>query len=90
MLNMVEYGALGMLIARSIGYTFTEYVHFISDAHVYESQIPFVEELLKREPRILPTVTLDPSITDVLDGRREHFTLSDYNPHDHMVIPTPT
>ncbi|KKU19025.1 MAG: Thymidylate synthase [Candidatus Saccharibacteria bacterium GW2011_GWA2_46_10] len=88
-LNMVEYAALGMLIAREIGYTFVEYVHTISDAHLYESQIPFVEELLAREPRTLPTVTLDESITTVLDARREHFTLTDYNPHPRMIIPTP-
>ncbi len=88
-LNMIEYAALGMLIAREIGYTFVEYVHTISDAHMYESQIPFVEELLKRDPRVFPTVTLDEKVAGVLDARREHFTLSDYDPHPHMIIPTP-
>jgi thymidylate synthase len=90
MLNLIEYAALGMLIARSIGYSFSEYVYTINDAHIYESQIPFVEELLAREPRPFPTVTLDAGITEVLDARREHFVLTDYNPHPHMVIPTPT
>ncbi len=89
MLNLIEYAALGMLIARQIGYSFTEYVYTISDAHLYESQVPYVKELLEREPRPFPTVTLDPSITRVLDARREHFTLTDYDPHPHMVIPTP-
>ena len=89
MLNMVEYAALGMLIARYIGYTFVEYVHTISDAHIYESQIPYVEELLAREARPFPTVTLDTDIKEVLDARRENFTLSDYDPHPHMIIPTP-
>ncbi len=88
-LNMVEYAALGMLLAREIGYEFVEYVHTISDAHIYKSQIPYVEELLAREPRPFPTVTLDPAITHVLDARREHFTLTDYHPHEHMSIPTP-
>jgi thymidylate synthase len=88
-LNLVEYAALGMLVAREIGYSFVEYVHTISDAHLYESQIPYVEELLKREHRRFPTVTLDPSVKHVLDARREHFTLTDYEPHEHMTIPTP-
>lgn len=88
-LNMVEYAALGMLMAREIGYTFLEYVHTISDAHLYESQIPFVKELLTREPHAFPTVTLDGSVAGVLDARREHFTLTDYDPHPHMIIPTP-
>lgn len=90
MLNLIEYGALGMLIAREVGYTFTEYVYTISDAHMYESQFPSVEELLAREPRRFPTVTLDPAISNVMDARREHFSLTDYDPHPHMVIPTPT
>lgn len=88
-LNMVEYAAFGMLMAREIGYTFVEYVHTVSDAHIYESQIPYVEELLSRTRRPFPTVTLDPSIEHVLDARREHFTLTDYHPHEHMNIPTP-
>jgi thymidylate synthase len=87
--NLIEYAALGMLIARTIGYEFVEYVHTFSDAHIYESQIPFVEEILSREPRTLPTVTLDKSITDIFDARPEHFSLSDYNPHEKMKIPTP-
>jgi thymidylate synthase len=88
-LNMVEYAALGMLMARELGYEFVEYVHTVSDAHIYESQIPYVEELLTREPRTFPTVTLDTSVRGVLDARREHFTLTDYHPHEHMTIPTP-
>jgi thymidylate synthase len=89
-LNMIEYASLGLLLEREIGYSFTEYVHTISDAHMYESQIPYVKELLDREPRILPTVTLDKSVTDMMDARREDFTVEDYNPHPHMIIPTPT
>ncbi len=88
-LNLVEYAALGMLVARMLDYTFAELVYTISDAHIYESEVPYVEELLEREPRPFPTVSLDPSITNPLDARREHFVLTDYEPHPHMVIPTP-
>jgi thymidylate synthase len=88
-LNLVEYAALGMLVARMIDYTFTQLVYTISDAHIYESEMPYVEKLLQREPRAFPTVTLDEAITDPMDARREHFTLADYDPHPHMVIPTP-
>ncbi len=88
-LNMVEYAALGMLVARMLGYRFDELVYTISDAHIYESEVPFVEELIARETRPFPTVTLSDSIVDPLDARREHFTLTDYDPHPHMTIPTP-
>ncbi len=89
-LNLVEYAALGMLVAHMLGYTFVRMVHTVSDAHIYESQVPSVLELIAREPRRLPTVTLDMGSTEPMDARREHFALTDYEPHEHMVIPTPT
>lgn len=88
--NIIQYAAFGMMLAQVLGYTFRELVHTVSDAHLYESQIPFVEELISREPTAFPTVTLDPSITNIFDFRREHFTLADYHPHPKMKIPTPT
>jgi thymidylate synthase len=87
--NMVQYAAFGMMVAQLVGYTFKEIVYTFSDAHIYESQYEKVEELLKREPRKLPTVTLNPDIKDIFDFRPEHFTISDYEPHPKMTIPTP-
>lgn len=87
--NIIQYAAFTLMVAQIMGYKASRYIHTISDAHIYESQYPFVEELLKREPRKLPTVTLDPSVTDILNFRPEHFTLSDYDPHPAMKIPTP-
>lgn len=87
--NMIQYAAFTLMIAQILGYTPRELVYTISDAHIYESQYSYVEELLKREPRKLPTVTLDPTITDILDFKPSHFTLTDYDPHPAMTIPTP-
>jgi thymidylate synthase len=87
--NIMQYAAFTLMIAQIMDYTPREYVHTISDAHIYESQYPFVEELLRREPKRLPTVVLSPAIKNILDFRPEHFTLSDYEPHPAMKIPTP-
>ncbi len=87
--NIIQYAAFGMMVAAQMGYTMTEIVYTFSDAHIYESQYPFVEELLKREPRRLPTVTLKEGIGSIFDYKPEDFTLTDYNPHAPMVIPTP-
>jgi len=87
--NMVHYAVFGMMLAQVTGYKFTELVHYIVDAHIYDIQIPYVEELLSREPRVFPTVTMDKKITDIFQFRREHFSLSDYNPHPKLIIPTP-
>jgi thymidylate synthase len=91
--NMVQYATFGLMAAHLIGYTFVEYVHTFSDAHIYESQYDSVKELLAREPRKLPTVKLDlkkaAGIKNIKDFRPEHFILTDYNPHPSMKIPTP-
>ncbi len=87
--NMIQYGAFTLMVAHLLGYKAKELVYTVSDAHIYESQYKHVEDLLAREPRALPTVTLDTSITDIMDFRPEHFTLSDYSPHEAMTIPTP-
>lgn len=79
--NMVQYGALLMMIARATGTEPYEYVHSFSDAHIYVDQMDAVETMLAREPRPLATMTLDDGVTDFFSIRKEHFVLDDYNPH---------
>jgi len=87
--NIIQYASFGLMLSKIIGYSLKEVVYTFSDVHVYESQYAKVEELLQREPKRLPTVTLNPDITDIFDFRPEHFVLSDYQPHPKMLIPTP-
>lgn len=91
--NIFNYAAMGLMIAHLIGYTFVEYVHTFSDAHIYEMQYGFIPELIGREPRRLPTMKLDQNavagITNIKDFRPEHFILTDYEPHPAMTLPTP-
>lgn len=87
--NFIQYAAFTMMLAQVTGNKPKELVYTISDAHMYEGQIPQVDELLSREPRVFPTMTIDPSVDSLFDFRPEHFTLSDYNPHPGMVIGTP-
>jgi len=79
--NMVQYAALTMLIAQATGYEPYEYIHTISDAHIYVDQVPAVEEMLKREPRPFPTMKLTNPTKDIFEFRHTDFELSDYTPH---------
>ncbi|MBI2474508.1 MAG: thymidylate synthase [Candidatus Taylorbacteria bacterium] len=79
--NMVQYFALLLMIAQVTGLEPYEYVHSFSDAHIYVDQVPAVETMLGREPKALATLSIDPLIKDIFAFRKEHFTLSDYNPH---------
>lgn len=87
--NMIQYAAFGLMVAQLLDYKLKEIVYTFSDAHIYESQYEKVKELLAREPKKLPTVTLDKNIKDIFDFRPEHFTLTDYDPNEKMLIPTP-
>lgn len=87
--NIPQYASFGMMLAQETGYEMTELVYGISDGHIYESQFNYVEELISRESRKFPTVTIDPSIKSIFDFRTNHFKLEDYNPHEKMFIPTP-
>lgn len=82
--NMVQYAALALMLEHLTGFEAVEYVHTISDAHIYEDQIEYVLPMLEREPLRLPTVVLNDEgrkVTDIHDFRFEHFELSDYEPH---------
>ncbi|NCN24134.1 MAG: thymidylate synthase [Candidatus Pacebacteria bacterium] len=79
--NMVQYAALLMMIAEVTGLEPYEYVHTISDAHIYVDQMEAVEKMLEREPRPFPTMKLTKKTDDIFSFRHTDFELSDYNPH---------
>lgn len=87
--NMIQYGTFGLMAAQAIKYSLKEVVFTFSDAHIYESQYEHVEELLSRDARKLGTVTMSRTCDNIKDYRPDDFTLTDYDPHPKMLIPTP-
>ncbi|HEX7018197.1 MAG TPA: thymidylate synthase [Patescibacteria group bacterium] len=79
--NMVQYAALTMMIAQATGYEPYEYIHSISDAHIYVDQVEAVKTMLEREPRVFPDMKLTNPTKDIFAFRKEDFELSNYNPH---------
>lgn len=79
--NMAQYAALTMAIAHVTGTEAYEYIHTISDAHIFADQVDAVKTMLSREPKPFPTMTMNKEKTDIFDFRREDFAVSDYNPH---------
>jgi len=75
--NMMQYAALLMMLSEVTGYETGEYIHTISDAHIYVDQIPAVEELIKRETHPFPTMTLNKKTDDIFSFRVEDFELGD-------------
>lgn len=88
--NMIQYGALMLMLEHLTGYTADTYYHTISDAHIYADQMEAVEKMLTRTPRALPTVTLNDAgrqVTDIHGFRAEHFDLDHYYPHPALRVP---
>ena len=82
--NMVQYAALALMLEQLTGIEAVAYYHTISDAHIYSDQLGHVREMLGREERRLPTVTLTEAglqVTDIHQFRAEHFEIADYDPH---------
>jgi thymidylate synthase len=76
--NMIQYAALTIMLAQVTGYEAYEYVHTISDAHIYVDQIPMVEEIIARETKPFPTMTLINPTKDIFAFRATDFELTDY------------
>lgn len=79
--NIASYSLLLLILCQITGYEKGEFIHTFGDAHIYENHIEQVKEQLKRKPRSLPTVTIDPSVKSLDDFRPEHVNLENYNPH---------
>ncbi len=79
--NLIQYSALLLAVAHVTGLKAYEYVHTISDAHIYLDQLDSVQEILHRDPLPLPKMKLVNPPDNIFDFRAEHFELTDYQPH---------
>ena len=57
--NMVQYAALTMMLAHATNTEPFEYVHTISDAHIYVDQVDAVKKVLERDSRQFPTMKIN-------------------------------
>ncbi len=76
--NVVQYSALLMMFAQVSGLEAGELIHVISDMHIYDRHISMVKELLQREAKKAPKVTLNPEITNFYDFKVEDFNVENY------------
>ncbi len=79
--NIASYALLTMMIAQATGLKPGEFIHTFGDAHLYSNHFEQAREQLTRTPRPLPTMTLNPAVTDLFAFTYDDFTLSGYDPH---------
>ncbi|MEM7052560.1 MAG: thymidylate synthase [Acidobacteriota bacterium] len=82
--NIASYSLLTLMVAQVCDLEVGDFVLTLGDAHLYSNHLDQARLQLTREPRPLPTVTLDPSVGSIFDFEYEHITLSGYDPHPHI------
>ena len=79
--NIASYSLLTMMIAQVCNLEVGEFIHTFGDVHIYSNHLDQVEIQLKRKPKKLPRIKINPDIDDVFNFTFDDFELIDYNPH---------
>lgn len=82
--NIASYALLTLMIAQVTGLKPGDFVHTLGDAHIYLNHIEQVKLQLTREPYPLPSMVINPRVTDILQFRFEDFTLENYVAHPNI------
>lgn len=85
--NIASYALLIHMMAQDLGLEVGDFVHTLGDAHIYSNHMDQVRLQLSREPRALPTLKLNPSVTSLFDFRYEDVELVGYDSHPHIPAP---
>ncbi len=76
--NTVQYSLITMLLASAYGFRPGEFVHEVTNAHVYDRHMEPVRELLKNEQFKAPEVWINPDIHDFYEFTKDDVKLIDY------------
>jgi thymidylate synthase len=79
--NIASYALLTMMVAQVSGYEVGDFIHTFGDVHIYSNHQEQIEEQLKRKPKVLPTMKLNPHVKNIFDFTYEDFELLNYDPH---------
>ncbi len=82
--NIASYALLTLMMAQATGLEAGEFIHTFGDAHLYLNHLEQADLQLEREPYPLPTMTLNPDVTDIFAFRFEDFSLENYRFHPHI------
>lgn len=85
--NLASYALLTMMVAQVCDLAPGDFVYTLGDTHLYVNHLDQAREQLTRDPRPLPTMTLNPDVTSIFEFKFSDFTLENYDPHPSIKAP---
>ncbi|VAW44124.1 Thymidylate synthase [hydrothermal vent metagenome] len=82
--NIASYALLTMMMAQVCGLEVGDFVHTFGDAHIYSNHMDQIEQQLSRSTFPLPSMKVNPEVTDLFDFTFDDFELIDYQAHPHI------
>lgn len=85
--NIASYALLTMMMAQVCDLEAGDFIQTLGDAHLYSNHFDQAHKQLTRQPRDLPTMHINPAISEIDGFSLADFELRDYNPHPHIKAP---
>lgn len=76
--NIASYALLTLMVAQVTDLEPGDFVHTLGDAHLYANHFEQARQQLRRRPKPLPTMRLNPAVRDLFAFRYEDFSLENY------------
>lgn len=85
--NIASYALLTLMVAQVCGYQPREFIHTFGDLHLYTNHLEQAKLQLTRDPFPLPTMKINPEVTEIDSFTFEDFELTGYQAHPHIKAP---
>jgi thymidylate synthase len=85
--NITSYCLLTAMIAHCTNMVPGVFTWSTGDTHIYVNQMDGIQEQLKREPKSLPKLWINPNVKDLFSFTFDDIRLEGYDPHPTIKMP---